>query len=38
VLVVASKDDAAAERSLVAGENALRASLGLAEIELVDLR
>jgi hypothetical protein len=38
VLLVASENDAAAERSLVVGENSLRASLGLAEIELVDLR
>jgi len=38
LLVVSSDEDAAAWRSMVADENALRATLGLAEIELVDLR
>jgi len=37
-ILVTSSDGDAAWRSMVADENALRATLGLAEIELVDLR
>lgn len=38
VVVVTSPTDAAAWQSKLADENTLRASLGLAEVELVDLR
>ncbi|HLZ71051.1 MAG TPA: hypothetical protein VKV26_14210 [Dehalococcoidia bacterium] len=38
VFVVRSAGDEAAQRSMIADENGLRASLGLAEITLVDLR